>query len=71
MTTHAVVPSGVLIPVVVGFLFEVGQYFVQNQAELVMHTREHAIIVIRALVIAVPLGVTLGTVITYDDRLKL
>lgn len=69
MSTHAVASSGVLTPLVVGFLFEVGQYFVQNQADLAMHTRDHAVIVIRALVIAVPLGVTLGTVITYDDRL--
>lgn len=69
MTPHAVASSGVPIPAVVGFLVEVARYFVQNQADLLMHTREHAIIVIRALVVAVPLGVTLGTVITYDDRL--
>lgn len=69
MTLQAVAPNGVMLPVVVGFLAEVGQYFVENQADLVMHTRDHFVIVLRALVVAVPVGVTLGTVITYNDRL--
>lgn len=50
------------------FLSELLQYFVDNQQSLLNHTIDHAILVARALIVAVPLGITLGTVITYNDR---
>lgn len=69
MTPHVIVSGSLLLPLVTGFLTEVGQYFVQNQSDLLMHASDHATIVLRALLIAIPLGITLGTVITYNDRL--
>jgi osmoprotectant transport system permease protein len=54
---------------VLGFFIDVFQYFAENQSQLLGYTREHAILVLRALVVAVPLGVTLGTLITYNDKL--
>lgn len=55
--------------VVLGFFTDVFQYFVENYSQLLGYTREHAILVLRALVVAVPLGITLGTLITYNDKL--
>ncbi|WP_458188421.1 ABC transporter permease [Haladaptatus sp. NG-WS-4] len=69
MTTTAVLFAGEPATVVLGFFTNVLQYFVDNQSQLLGYTREHAILVLRALVIAVPLGVVLGTVITYNDKL--
>ena len=69
MVTEIVPFAGESGIVVLGFFSDVLQYFVENQSELLVHTREHAILVLRALIVAVPLGVTLGTLITYNDKL--
>lgn len=52
-----------------GFFGDVLGYFAENHAQLLKYTRQHAILVLRALIVAVPLGLILGIVITYDDRL--
>lgn len=52
-----------------GFVTEVLRYFVENQSQLLRYTRQHAVLVLRALVVAVPLGITLGTLSTYNDKL--
>ena len=69
MATTAVVAVGESSVLVLGFVTDVFQYFVENYGELAGYTIEHAIIVLRALIVAVPLGVSLGVLITYNDKL--
>ncbi|RBI60496.1 ABC transporter permease [halophilic archaeon] len=69
MAANALVLSGDSAVVLLGFLGELVQYFADNQQSLLSHTVDHAILVARALIVAVPLGITLGTLITYNDRL--
>ncbi|MCT9095580.1 ABC transporter permease [Haloarchaeobius sp. HME9146] len=67
--TYAVAPDGEFATLTVAFLGDYLQFFLDNQAQLWELLMEHLAIVGRAMLIAVPLGVLLGTVITYDDRL--
>ncbi|WP_435362988.1 ABC transporter permease [Haloarchaeobius sp. DYHT-AS-18] len=67
--SHSVVLGTWTPGIVLGFFTDLLSYFVENQGTLWGLLLEHAAIVGRAMVIAVPLGVALGTVITYDERL--
>ena len=69
MPADTLVGVGVLAQGTGGFLGEVIRYLLENRGALLGHTIDHAILVTRALIVAVPLGITLGVVITYDDRL--
>lgn len=69
MVADALAASGQSAVFALGFLVDVLQYFAENQSDLLAYTRQHAVLVLRALVVAVPLGVALGTVITYNDKL--
>lgn len=42
-------------------------FIIDNQKQFTKLIIEHAVIIAQAIVVAVPLGVTLGTLITYDD----
>jgi osmoprotectant transport system permease protein len=59
-------PAGVFA---LGFFSDLFRYFGENSSALIGYTIEHAVLVLRALVVAVPLGVALGVLITYDERL--
>jgi osmoprotectant transport system permease protein len=69
MAAPALPSAGDPVVFALGFLADVLRYFAENQSDLLRYTRQHAVLVLRALVVAVPLGVALGTLITYDDRL--
>lgn len=69
MVADAVVFTGEIVVFVPGLFSDLLQYFTENASHLVEYTLEHAILVLRALIVAVPLGISLGMLITINERL--
>ena len=65
-TAHPVaLEVGPLVPALLdGYI----DFVLTHQTELVERTIEHIQIIVQSIIVAVPLGVTLGVLITYDDR---
>lgn len=53
------------IPLILGSYV---QFALDNAPSLFELTIQHVVIIVQAIAVAVPLGVTLGTLITFDDR---
>lgn len=53
------------IPLILGSYV---QFVLDNAPSLFELTIQHVVIIVQAIAVAVPLGVTLGTLITFDDR---
>lgn len=60
-----VVPTVVSPPL---FVHAYVEYILSNSGSLVQLTLQHISIIVQAITIAVPLGVVVGTLITYNDR---